>query len=1179
MGIKEYETILDSLQKTGIYVIKEDSHEILYYNKRVKEVAPNIQTGMICHELWAGTCTNCPLHTIGNKNESRTINYDDPFGKAVEITATRMRWHGEIPAFMIGVTPYAEVANYTYSKVLRGNLTKDRYTIVKASENEILDMKKYMERLSDWLAGSVKDGYVYGDDIERYENFVRITRLKEELKSHKLLNCIYRRRNGKSYRWTLLEIIPDSDYSDENQTVMIYVKDVHDLFKEGLEKEECNIRNQEIINSLGEQNFGIYVVDLQDGYVNPVRLTEEVSRLMADGIFSWDDMIDSLSGDYVAAEYLKEFKEKYYLAAMRHTWKNGEEKQNMVYKGLLNGEWKYISVTAYFKEKKGGGYGIIAFKDVDEQTKKRIKRTQNDRRMAAIIRSRYNIMNTVDLETGRFERINLNGSNLDKVLSGDYVHYINKALREGVMEDDRQMFEDMFLLDNLRRRAENVQDFMEEKCQFRCKGKNTIWLEQHILYINQGGKIIVNILGRDITREKLQEENGLRESNERAQIINSMSRMFFATYYINLENDTFRAVLQKKEVESVLGDETNYTKAVNTYAQNFIHHEDRGEYLEILNREKLLDKLSREHPMIAFEYRKKPDETGKSLWIRATVVLSELSKDGKPKMALYVVQDITETKAREEQERQALKEACESAEHANASKSEFLSRMSHDIRTPMNAIIGMTSIAEAHLEDKERLEDCLHKITVSSKHLLALINEVLDMSKIESGKIDLAEEEINLSDLVQNLTTMLRPSLLAKKHELNIHIAKVEHEDIIGDSMRLQQIFMNILGNSVKYTPEGGRLEMEINEKSSDIYGYGCYEFIFRDNGIGMRPEFLKKIFDPFSRAEDSRISKIEGTGLGMTIAKNIASMMSGDIKVKSEEGKGTEFTVTLYMKQRSVMPTNLDRFTDLPVLVVDDDAATGETACMILKDIGMKGEYVLSGREAIDRILEHHKTGNDYFTVIMDWKMPELDGIETARIIRQNVGADIPIIILSAYDWSEVEEEAYRAGVDGFISKPLFKSRLVYFFQQLAKGNKKGEEKQEKYSIKEFLSEKRILLVEDIEINREIAEEIISQAGIKVESVENGKEAVEKFIEKGEGYYNMILMDIQMPVMNGYEAAKAIRGLNQKDAADIPIIAMTANAFAEDIVQSKNAGMNEHISKPIDINKLIKCMEYWLCR
>lgn len=1179
MRIKEYETILDSLQMTGIYVIREDNHEILYYNRRVKEVAPNVRLGMVCHELWAGRCKNCPLHNIGDKNESRAINYDDPFGKAVEIAATRMLWQDEIPAFMIAVTPYAEVANYTYSKVLRGNLTTDRYTIVRASKKELSYMKKYMKRLSDWLVGSSKEGYIYEDDIERYENFVKITRLKEELKNHKLLNCIYRRHYGNSYRWTLLEVIPDSDYTDENQTVMIYVKDVHDLFQEGLEKEEYNIKNQEIINSLGEQNFGIYVVDLQNGFVNLVRTTEEVRQAMENDIFSWGDMIDRMSGDYVDAEYLKEFKEKYHIDAMRHAWKNGEEKRNLVYKGLLNGEWKYISVTAYFKAKKRGGYAIITFRDVDEQTKKRIKRTQNDRRMAAIIKSRYSIMNTVDLETGKCERIRLSGNDLDTVLKGDYKYYIDKALREIVMEEDAQLFKDMFQLENLRKRAENVQDFKEEKCQFRCRREPVMWLEQHILYINQGGKIIVNILGRDITKEKLDEENGLREANERAQIINSMSRMFFATYYINLENDTFRAVVQKKEVESVLGDETNYTKGIKTYAENFIEPDYREEYRERLDRSNLLNTLSREHPMMAFEYRKKPDDNNQKSWIRATVVLSELSPDGKPKMALYVVQDITETKEREEKERQALLEAYESAEHANASKSEFLSRMSHDIRTPMNAIIGMTTIAGSHLEDRERLEDCLHKIKVSSNHLLALINEVLDMSKIESGKIDLAEEQINLSDLIQNLTTMIRPSLLAKKHELNIHIANVEHEDIIGDSMRLQQIFMNILGNSVKYTPEGGRLEMEINERSSKVYGYGCYEFIFRDNGIGMKPEFLRKIFEPFSRAEDSRISKIEGTGLGMTIAKNIASLMNGNIKVKSEEGKGTEFIVTLYIKQRYVIPSNLERFKDLPVLVVDDDGTAGEMACMILKDIGMRGEYVTSGKEAIERVLQHNQEGTDYFTVILDWKMPELDGVETARIIRKKVGADIPIIILSAYDWSQVEEEAHGAGVDGFISKPLFKSRLVYFFQQLVKGNRNGEEKQEEYSIKEFLSEKRILLVEDIEINREIAVEIITQTGVKVESAENGKEALEKFIEKGEGYYNMILMDIQMPVMDGYEATREIRKLNRKDASEIPIIAMTANAFAEDIVQSKNAGMNEHLTKPLDVNQLMKCMEHWLAR
>ncbi len=1179
MKTREYELILDSLQRTAVYVIREDNHKILYYNKRVREVAPNIEKGMICHELWKGTCDNCPLLYIGDKKEARSVNYDDPFGKAVEIAATRIMWEETVPAFMIAVTPYAEVANHVYHEVLRGNLSTDSFSIVKADEEEIQEMREYITSLTSWFSGIANCGYVYEDDIERYENFVHFENVKAELKKGaKQLSCIYRRRVGDKFRWHTLEIVPDFDYTDDNQKVMICLKDVHDTFKDGLEREEVNIRNQEIINSLGETNFAIYVVDLQSGGVNIVRTTEKVRQTMNTEIYLWDNFFKGKAVEYISPEDQEEVHNELSLESMRTAWKNGEKNKTVMCHVLLHGEWRYISISAYFKESsKQGGYAILTFQDVDEQTKREMDRIRNDQRMAAIIRSRFSILNTIDLETGICERVYLREGVTGRREEGDYDYYVRKAFEETVVEADKEEFKKALFLENLRKKAETVQDYCEDLCQYRHKGASLLWTEEHVFYMRQEGKTVVNILGRDITSEKLAEEHAYRESIEKASIINSLSSMFFATYYIDLENDSFRPVMQKAEVRSILGGERNYTQGIHTYAQNFVYTEDREDYLEHVSYQNLLDSLSMEQPVAAFEYRTVPDENNRRAWIRASIVLAETTSDGRPKRALYVAQDVTESKLKEEQEQQALREACEAANHANAAKSDFMSRMSHDIRTPMNAIIGMTAIAGKYLEDKERVEDCLRKITVSSRHLLSLINEVLDMSKIESGKIDLAEEEVNLSDLIGNLVTMIRPAMQERKHNLDVHIANVEHEHVIGDTMRMQQIFMNILGNSAKYTNPGGDIEMEINEKASNMRGYGCYEFVFRDNGIGMSKEFLEKLFEPFARAEDSRISKIEGTGLGMTIARNIARRMNGDIEVESEIGKGTKFVVTLILKLVDTEEPDTEKLMDLPVLVADDDKSAGEMTCLILENIGMKGEYVLSGKEAVQRVWERHQSNQDYFAVILDWKMPEMDGIETARAIRERVGPDVPIIILSAYDWSTVEVEARRAGVNGFISKPLFKSRLVYLFNQIAGKDKNKELPEDESFTKMKLNGKRVLLVEDNEINREIAEEIIGETGVTVESAENGREALEKFEKSDANYYDMILMDIQMPIMNGYEAVEAIRRLPRKDAAEIPIIAMTANAFSEDIQRSKNAGMNEHITKPLDIGQLMKCLETWI--
>lgn len=1178
MKMKDYEMILDALEMTGIYVIREDDHEILYYNHRVKEVAPNIRLGMICHEIWAGSCATCPLLGIGNKKTNRSIAYDDPFGKAVDITATRILWENTIPAFVISVSPHAEITSYAYHKILKGNLTLDRFDVIKVRKEEKEDFGVYPQALSAWFENFADSGYIYEEDVERFRKFMKLSHLKKELKSGKsMLVCNYRRKSSYGYRWNTMEVIPDLEYTNENQSVMVYVKDVEDIYKEGLQHEELKLKNEAILKSLGEVNFGIYMIDLNTGKMNAVRVADEDRDFIGGRNRSWDKVIEDLLKRRYHPDYWDKFRSAFSLKALKALRESGRDKVEMVAQREIHGEYHYISASArFYNDKRGLSYVVMAFQDADERIRSEIEHTQNDRRMAAIIKSRYGVMTTVHLESGTCERVFLReGEAGSSVQSGDYVYHINKAVLNDVYEEDREKFLEIFSLEYLRRRAKEVKDYEELIYQYRLKGNPVTWVEDHIFFIRQESSVAVNILGRDITQEKYKQEEADKAAMEKASIINSMSSLFFATYYINLANATFRTVVQREDVGKVLGKRMDYTEAVTMYAEKFIHPDDRREYLETMAIDRIIEKLTPENPAIAFEYRNADEGDSETRWIRATIVLAEM-KNGKPETAVYVAQNITESKQKEERDRKALMEACEAANHANASKSEFLSRMSHDIRTPMNAIIGMTAIAGTHLDDKERVSDCLSKITVSGRHLLSLINEVLDMSKIESGKIDLAEEEFNLSDLFDNLLTIIQPSIKARNHQLEVRIFQVEHEDVIGDVMRLQQVFTNIMSNAVKYTPEGGRLEIEITEKHSKTYGYGCYEFVFRDNGIGMSEEYLKQLFEPFSRAEDSRISKIEGTGLGMTIAQNIVRMMNGSIRAESKVNQGTKFTVTLFLKQQNTSDIEVKELEDLRVLVADDDEYACEAACSVLNDIGMKGEWVLSGEDALRRVQETYENEESFFAIILDWKMPGLDGIETAREIRKLVGPEVPIIILSAYDWSDVEEEAREAGVDGFISKPLFKSRLVYLFKQFTGNDGSSEEEILQTGQKDF-SDKRALLVEDNDLNREIAEEIIGMTGISIESAANGKEAVELFERSRAGYYDLIFMDIQMPVMNGLQAAETIRKMERSDSSSVPIIAMTANAFAEDMQASKRAGMNEHITKPLDFEALVQCMEKWL--
>ena len=557
----------------------------------------------------------------------------------------------------------------------------------------------------------------------------------------------------------------------------------------------------------------------------------------------------------------------------------------------------------------------------------------------------------------------------------------------------------------------------------------------------------------------------------------------------------------------------------------------------------------------------------------------------------------------------------------------------------MNAIVGLTAIAGANIESQDRVVECLGKITKSSRHLLGLINEVLDMARIESGRISLAEEDFSLPELVDNLLTLTKPAIDEHQHQLEVHVEHIEHEAVCGDSLRIQQVFVNLMSNAVKYTPDGGNITLTIKEKPNGFSELGCYEFSIEDNGIGMTPEFQKIMFEPFSRADDHRTTKVQGTGLGMAIARNIVNLMNGDIQVESAPNKGTKITVTVYLKLQKNEKEQEKELLDLPVLVVDDDKTCCESTVATLQEIGIAGEWVLTGKEAVERCYARHETNRDYFAVILDWKMPEMDGIATARKIRERVGEDVTIIILTSFDFSEIEEEARAAGVNAFMAKPLFRSRLTATLRQFTSGKK--EENARNY-LEDFAKEnyagKRILLVEDNELNREIATEIIGMTGVTIDSAENGKIAVEKVMEAPEKWYDLIFMDIQMPIMNGYEATAAIRALagsrgkvpiiamtgvtidsaeNGKIAVEkvmeapekwydlifmdiqmpimngyeataairalagsrgkVPIIAMTANAFAEDVQLAKNTGMNEHIAKPLDLNKLNDVLKQWL--
>ncbi len=556
----------------------------------------------------------------------------------------------------------------------------------------------------------------------------------------------------------------------------------------------------------------------------------------------------------------------------------------------------------------------------------------------------------------------------------------------------------------------------------------------------------------------------------------------------------------------------------------------------------------------------KKDNLSLSLKIRIYPILNG------NKIQRYIAVLSDQTKIIEHQK--TLSDALISAQNANNAKRNFLSRMSHEIRTPMNTIIGMTSIAFKHIDDLSYVENCLKKITYSSGHLLALINDILDMSKIEDNKLSITNELFDLRKLVESVTTIIYPQTADKKQNFEVTVSGLIDEKLIGDSLRVNQILINLLSNAVKFTPQSGQIRLEIiklRENNNQVY----LRFVVRDTGIGMSEEFLGRLYSPFEQADNSIAQKYGGSGLGMSITKNLVSLMNGTISVSSKEGSGTEFVVELPFELSEHKKTQSQEFNHLNVLIVDDDKNTCEHATIVMEQIGLHASWVCSGREAITSVKNAHDMGKDFDVCFIDWCMPEMDGIETTRNIRNIIGTETLIIIISAFDWSDIESEAREAGANAFISKPLFASSISTALNTVSWSKHAVVTNETSDNMLYNFNGKKILLAEDNIINQEIAIILLNDVGIVVECAENGEEALQMFEKSKEGEYSMILMDIQMPKMNGYEAARAIRKSMHKVAKTIPIIAMTANAFNDDVTAALESGMNGHISKPIDVDIL----------
>ena len=630
--------------------------------------------------------------------------------------------------------------------------------------------------------------------------------------------------------------------------------------------------------------------------------------------------------------------------------------------------------------------------------------------------------------------------------------------------------------------------------------------------------------------------------------------------FLMLDAKTYQADYVSQNVEKLLGITVEQIRK-DIYILGKLHPEESEDS------EKNYLKEIKVHEQREWDFQCVHQKTGEKRWFYIVAMGSEVN--GKKKYILVMSDRTSDWKMN-----QALSEAVHAAETANRAKSTFLSNMSHDIRTPMNAIIGFTTLAVSNIDDRKRVRDYLGKILSSSNHLLSLINDILDMSRIESGKLHLEETEVSLSDVLHDLKTIISGQIHAKQLELYMDAMDVTNEDVYCDKTRLNQVLLNLLSNAVKFTPAGGTVSVRIRQCPGTVKGSELYEIRVKDNGIGMSQEFVQKIFSPFERERTSTVSRTQGTGLGMAITKNIVNMMGGTIEVQTEQGKGTEFIVRLPLRIQSEHQRieKIAELEGLKALVVDDDFNTCDSVTKMLVRVGMRSEWTLSGKEAVLRARQSVELGDAFHAYIIDWRLPDMNGIEVTRQIR-SLGDDTPIIILTAYDWSDIEVEARAAGVTAFCAKPLFMSDIRETLMTAIGQSQAEPEASVLPAAGSDFRGRCILLVEDNELNSEIALEILNEYGFLVDTAENGAEAVEKVKNSKPGNYDLVLMDVQMPIMNGYEATKQIRALDDPALAGITILAMTANAFDEDRKEALECGMDGFLSKPIVIEELIDAL------
>ena len=1042
---------------------------------------------------------------------------------------------------------------------------------------------------------------VHPDDREAMAKEISLEHLREVFKDKDELVGMYRivvNDEVHHYRYVFFKLANlnavVAGFRNIDDTIARHIAEEKQQREQEIAYQQMREEQLAIFDTLAQNFKNVYVVNIKNATAKVLKLEDEYSDNRLDGVinseFPYERFLNAWIDEAVYPDDKNMLKKALSIEHLREVFSSQSEyigNYRMLVKGQVINYQFSITLMKDKEHLLAGFQNVEAIirEHLEEEKKRRAKEQLYQAQLTEqlqvfdILARNFKNVYLADLEKEtakilkldkKYEKILRLGGNREFQFAAVLSHWLNNV----VCDEDREELSKVFETENVKKLLATQREFtgsyrsiidgVVHHFQYSMSRIDDVGMKAVLGYQN-----VDEIVNEHIAQEKKErelEEARLKEMREHAEVISSLSTIYSTIFRADIDTHNYDILNSVSLMGKVAKNKGNFDDVKENILSAFMAPEMQATMREFLDLNTLAERLKSVNT-ISTEY-KNPDD----LWFQARFIVKRRDKNGVAKEVLYVARDITSEKVKEFEQQKRLSHALAAAQQASKAKSTFLNSMSHDIRTPMNAIIGFTALAQTHIDDRTQVQDYLAKISTSSTHLLSLINDILDMSRIESGTVKLEEKPIHIPDLLHDLRTMIQGLVNSKNQNLYIDTQDVSHEDVVADRLRLNQIMINIVGNAIKFTPPGGDIIIRLLEKPCSIKHHRTYEFSVKDTGVGMSKEFSKHIFETFTREYSSTVTGVQGTGLGMAITKNIVDLMGGEITVESEEGRGSLFTVTLnlLLANEPVKNEPIPALMGARALVVDDDLNTCRSVSKMLREIKMRPDWTASGREAIVRAQDAADMKDEYKVYIIDYLMPDMNGIETVRRIRKVISEDVPIIVLTAYDWEDFEYEARQAGVTAFVSKPLFMSELR---KVLSQSNEEENVKEEEIKHYDYCG-KRVLLVEDNELNREIATAILEGAGLKVDTAEDGAEAVDIMYTAAEDRYDLIFMDIQMPKMDGYTATHEIRTFANNKKANIPIVAMTANAFEEDKKKSLEAGMNGHIVKPISIDEIAKVLD-----